>query len=220
MKANTIGHGTLEAGNLRTDDIIVVDEQGGATRLGDQILGRNPADQQMAVLGSGKIWRGRAGRPPLRFLPLKRLFGRYRLIFLRGEIFLRIQGRHATRAGSGHRLTVDLVHDVTAGEHAFDASARRAGLNRDISVCVELQLSLEQFGRRTVADCDERALDVDAADFAGPPVADVEADERLWLAAADELQDFAIPDDVDLFIGEQPVLKDFLGAKRIAAVDQ
>ena len=40
------------------------------------------------------------------------------------------------------------------------------------------------------------------------------------IAAADELRDLAVPDDLDVGIGEQPVLQDLLGAQRIAAVDQ
>src|SRR5205807_140280 len=71
-----------------------------------------------------------------------------------------------------------------------------------------------------VADGDERALDLDAADLAAAPVADVEADQRLGFAAADELDDFAVPDHVYVGIGEQPVLEDLLGTERIAAVDQ
>ena len=40
-------------------------------------------------------------------------------------------------------------------------------------------------------------------------IAHVETDERLRIAAADELHDLRVPDDLDVGIGEQPVLQDF-----------
>ena len=57
-------------------------------------------------------------------------------------------------------------------------------------------------------------------DLAGQPVLDVEADESFRFAARDEFGDFGVPDDLDVRIGEQPVLQDLFGAKAVAAVDQ
>ncbi len=59
-----------------------------------------------------------------------------------------------------------------------------------------------------------------ARDFAGQAVAEIESDQGLGLAAADELVDFAVPHDLDVRVGEQPVLEDLLGAQAVAAVDQ
>ena len=81
--------------------------------------------------------------------------------------------------GGRNRLAVDLVHHVAAGEHAVDVGPRRARLDDDIAVIVQLELALEQLGRGLMADGDERAFDFDPADLAGPLVADVEADQRL-----------------------------------------
>ena len=65
------------------------------------------------------------------------LFGGDRLIFLRGEIFLGIERGHAAGAGGSHRLAVDLVHYVAAGEHPLDAGSGRARLDEDVAVLIE-----------------------------------------------------------------------------------
>src|SRR5215210_1652458 len=71
-----------------------------------------------------------------------------------------------------------------------------------------------------MADGDETALDVDARNLAALRVPEVEADQPLRLAAGDEAVDGLVPQHLDLRVREQPVLKDLLGAQRIAAVDQ
>jgi len=71
-----------------------------------------------------------------------------------------------------------------------------------------------------MADGHKRAFYLQAADFPRAAVLEVEADQGLGLAARDELGDFAVPDDVDVRVGEQPVLQDLLCAKAVAAVDQ
>src|SRR6185312_7607541 len=143
-----------------------------------------------------------------------------RFEFLRGKIFLGVERGHAAGAGGGHRLTVDLVHHVAAGEHALDAGLGRARLDDDVAVGIEVELALEQLGRGLVADGDERAFDLDSADLAGALAADVEADQGFGVAAADELDHLAIPDHSDLLVGEEAVLEDLLGAERVAAMDQ
>src|SRR6476469_1101132 len=52
------------------------------------------------------------------------LLGRYGFILHRSEIFLRVERGHAAGPGSGHRLARDLVHHVSAGEHARYARPR------------------------------------------------------------------------------------------------
>ena len=213
MQCDPVGHRAFEPGDLSADDIVVVDEQRRAAGLGDKLLGGIAADQQLAISRRQKNEAGSVRSASLRSPPATPLFGGDRLIFLRREIFLGVERGHAAGAGGGDRLAVDFVHHVAAGEHALDAGPRRARLDPDIAVAIEVELALEQLGRRLVADGDERAFDLDPADLARALVADVEADQRLGLAAADELDDFAVPDDLDVGIGEQPVLQDLLGAE-------
>ena len=55
---------------------------------------------------------------------------------------------------------------------------------------------------------------------AGGGVVQADAGDDLRRAAADDLLHRAVPDDVDLGMGEQPVLQDFFGAQAVAAMDQ
>src|SRR5438309_12129349 len=70
--------------------------------------------------------------------------GRGSLEFRFGQELLRIERGHATRPRRRHRLPVDLVHDVAAGEDAGDVGAGGAGLDLDIAVRIERELALEQ----------------------------------------------------------------------------
>ena len=119
--------------------------------------------------------------------PAAVLFRRECLELLRGEIFLGVESRHAARTGGGHCLAVDLIHDVPAGEHAGDARPGGPWLDQDVAIVVELQLAFEELGRGLVANSDERPFDIDAANCAGALVLDVEANQGLRIAAADEL---------------------------------
>src|SRR3954468_6821405 len=69
MECNAVRHRAPETGDLGTDDIIVVNEQRGSTRLLDKAVGRDAADHQLPV-ARGKVRRDRSGRlhsrPPSR----------------------------------------------------------------------------------------------------------------------------------------------------------
>ena len=115
---------------------------------------------------------------------------------------------HGGKADAGR-----VIHDVTARENTLDARAGRPRLNDYIAFFIELELALEKLGRGQMADRDESTVDSDAAYLAGALVADIQADQSLGLAAADKLDDFAVPDDVDVRVGEQAILQDFLGTQ-------
>ena len=57
MKRNAVGHRALEAGDLRADDIIVVDEQRSPAGFGDEILRGIAADHQLAGFGRREMGR-------------------------------------------------------------------------------------------------------------------------------------------------------------------
>src|SRR3546814_9348115 len=72
---------------------------------------------------------------------------------------------------------------------------------------VERQLALEQFGRGAVADRDEAAVGGLKARLAGDGVDQVDADEPRHAFARDEAVDLLVTQDLDLGIGEEPVLR-------------
>src|SRR3546814_9383211 len=88
---------------------------------------------------------------------LDRRFGP-RLEILLFEETLGVECSHAAGPGRGHRLPVDLVLHVAAGEHARNARARASGLHLDIALAVEIELALKQAGRRRMTDGDECAF--------------------------------------------------------------
>src|SRR5205085_7099534 len=69
MQCNTVGHRAFETSDLGADDLIVIDEQRGAARFGDKLLGGNAADKQLAVI-RGKVGRDRSVRLHSRSPPL------------------------------------------------------------------------------------------------------------------------------------------------------
>src|ERR1041384_2972887 len=64
--------------------------------------------------------------------------------WLVGEEAFGVDGGHAAGAGGGDRLTVDVVGDVAAGEHARDLRLRRAGQGLDVPGLVHVEQPLEQ----------------------------------------------------------------------------
>src|SRR5438309_6792245 len=62
MQRNSIRHRCPETGDLRANDIIVVDEQRRAASLGDQLLRRITADQQLPVVSRREMGRDRSDR--------------------------------------------------------------------------------------------------------------------------------------------------------------
>src|ERR1700691_732672 len=139
---------------------------------------------------------------------------------LRGEELLGLQRRHAAHAGGGHRLAQDLVLDVAGGEHAGNVGGGRIRLSDEIALFIHLQLALEQAGDRIVADGDEHAVATQRARLAAADIHDPRAGDVWRLAFAHDLVEHAVPDDVDLGIGEEPRLQNLLGAEPVAAVDQ
>ena len=60
IKCEPVGHRGPQPGDLGADDIIVVDEQRRAAGFRDQLLGRDTADQQLAVAVGREIGRDRS----------------------------------------------------------------------------------------------------------------------------------------------------------------
>src|SRR6476659_2961503 len=75
------------------------------------------------------------------------------------KIPLRFDGGHASCTRSRDRLAIYPVLNVTRVEHARDIRAR-SSVRDDISVRIQVDLSLERLGIRNVADGHEEAADI------------------------------------------------------------
>src|SRR6266513_648260 len=64
---------------------------------------------------------------------------------------LGVDGRHAPGAGRGHRLTIDVVLYVPAGEDTLDVRARPV-VGDDVAGLVHVDLAPEDLGVRGMAD--------------------------------------------------------------------
>src|SRR3546814_2962936 len=93
------------------------------------------------------------------------------------EETLGVECSHAAGPGRGHRLPVDLVLHVAAGEHARNARARASGLHLDIALAVEIELALKQAGRRRMTDGDECAFGREVRGFPSLYVTQFQAGE-------------------------------------------
>ncbi len=137
-----------------------------------------------------------------------------------GQEPLGLERRHATHAGGGNGLAVHAVAHVAGGEHAGHAGRGAVGGGGDIAAGVDLELALEQLGRRVVADGDEHAVDGERARLAALEVAQPRAGDAGWVFRSDDLVDHAVPRDLDLVLAEQAVLQHLVGAQPVAAVNQ
>ncbi len=137
-----------------------------------------------------------------------------------GEPAFGIEGGFAAHAGGGDGLFVDGVGDVAGGEDAFDTGGGAEGVFKDDEAFgVGGELVVEEFGVGGVADGDEHAGGFDGLCFLGLDVFDADAGHAVFFVAEDFFDD-AVPDGLDLGIGEDSVGHDLAGAEEIAAVDQ
>src|SRR5690242_15662757 len=137
---------------------------------------------------------------------------------------LGIECGHATEAGGGDRLPVDVIGDVAGREHAAHRGGRgiafQPAVYLDIAVA-HVELAFENAGVGRMADRDEHAGDRDVA-LAAVGGAD-EAQSGDAGIVAQHFVDGVVPHQFDLAgVGllEQFVLQDFFSAQLVAPVHQ
>jgi hypothetical protein len=109
-----------------------------------------------------------------------------------------------------------VVDHVSTGEHAGDLRLRGRGVDEQVPVGVGLQLAGEELAARVVADRDEQAGDLQRGRLTGLRVPDGHAGDAVVAADAGDL---AVPQELDLLVGERALLHDLGGAQLVAAVD-
>src|SRR5688572_31869601 len=109
-----------------------------------------------------------------------------------------------------------MILDVAGSKNAWNVRARSAS-GDDVSVRIEVDLSPEERGVWRVADGDEHTVNREVADLAGLQMPQNNAGD-LALFQIGHVDDFGVPDEIDLGVREGFVLHDLRRAQRIAAV--
>src|SRR5688572_18723386 len=73
-----------------------------------------------------------------------------------GGVALGVEGGGTAGAGRGDRLTVGVVDDIAGGEEPGHVRPGGRGDDLQVALLVQVELSLEEFGARVVADRDEQ----------------------------------------------------------------
>src|SRR5271165_4726660 len=151
-------------------------------------------------------------QPPL-------LLRRLRERFQAREIALRIEGGHTAHPRRGDSLPVDIVSDVAGSEYARDVRGRRFRRGHDIAARCRLDLILKNRGRGLMTYCNKDAIGGLLKDRARFYVPKLDPCDRFWIVRSQNFLQSGVPDDLDLRVGEEPVLEDFFGSEGIAAMD-
>ena len=133
-----------------------------------------------------------------------------------GEVVLHVERGDRAAAGGGDGLAVGRVDDVAGREHARHRGARRAPVDPHGAVLGDVELVVHEVRARVVADRDENARD---REFPGGSVDGVAQQQARHRVVADHVDDLAVPDELDLLVGERAVLHDLRRAQLVAAVD-
>ena len=143
------------------------------------------------------------------------------LILKRGEIFFRLQCRHAAHSCCGDGLPVNLVGAVAGSIDARNRCAGASILSDQIALVIGFKRVDEWFRRRIVADGDKEPGSGDLGDHVGLDILDPGAfDPGHHAFPTDNFLHDAVPDDIDFLMAEQALLQDLLGAQCVAAMDQ
>ena len=113
-----------------------------------------------------------------------------------------------------------MIGQITRRKDTGDRGLCGARLHFHIAAVVHLQLVFDQLGCRRVADGDEETFTRDLSHFAGFHMARPDPFNPTGIAAADDLVDGVIPENLNLRVFEQTLLHDLLSPQAVAAVDQ
>src|ERR1700761_4295621 len=128
---------------------------------------------------------------------------------------LRVDRGRTAAARRGDGLPVYVGDHVSAGEDALDSGPGGPALDLEVTLGVNGELAVEQFAARLVADCDEHAADRKHGLLAGVHVPHPQPGE---LPLAFHGDDVAVPLELDLRVGERPLLHDLRRAQGVAPV--
>src|SRR5699024_2486274 len=119
------------------------------------------------------------------------------------------------RAGRGDGLAVGGVDDVAGSEDTWQRGLGSAAFHGDGAFGSQLQLVLDQIHAWVVADGYEYAGDIHGGLFAAGAVLH---DQAVNLIGTVDADDFGVPDEFDLLVGQGAVGHDLRSAQLVAAV--
>lgn len=128
---------------------------------------------------------------------------------------LRVEGSHASSSGRGDGLAVPLVLDITGSKDTGDVGLSRAGDGLDVTILVQVQLTLEQGGGGDVANGVEETIDIHRASLFGDGVLEDEGAEQLAVTLA--LDRDGVVENGDLGVARKTVGHDLGGTKLVTA---
>ena len=131
---------------------------------------------------------------------------------------LGVQGGRAAAAGSGDRLPVGVVDEVSGGEyagqrHSAGQDPRAPALDQDVPRRVGVHLVAHQLGARVVPDRHEQS---GHRQLPGGPGQHIGQGDRGHLGRAVDRADPAVPGEPDLRVGHGPLGHDPAGAQLVA----
>lgn len=128
---------------------------------------------------------------------------------------LRVEGSHASSSGRGDSLAVPLVLDITGSKDTGDVGLGRAGDGLDVTILIQVQLTLEQRCGGDVANGIEETVDIHGAGILGDGVLDDEGAEQLAVTLA--LNRDGVVENGDLGVARETVGHDLRGTELVTA---
>lgn len=128
---------------------------------------------------------------------------------------LRVEGSHASSSGRSDGLAVPLVLDITGSKDTGDVGLGRAGDGLDVTILIQVQLTLEQGGGGDVANGVEETVDIHRASLLGDGVLEDEGAEQLAVTLA--LDRDGVVENSDLGVARETVGHNLGGTKLVTA---
>ena len=121
----------------------------------------------------------------------------------------RFERRHASHTGSRNSLSIDVVSDVSGGKNAKNIGCCRVWCSDEITVPSHVQLALEQFRGWGMANSDKDPVDSLFGNITRFDLFQSNAGHAERVFVSQHLVQCMVPDDLDLGVFEQAVLKEF-----------
>ena len=136
----------------------------------------------------------------------------------RSKVALGLQRSSTALTGGGNGLSIDVIGHVARCEEAFGLGERALDL-RDVTVLIFIDEIAEELRIWHMADGDEDALHFEFALLTGDEVLQRHGADFAFVVG-EVFRDGAVPDRLNLGIGEHTISHDLRGAQTVAAMNE